>query len=125
MTFPYTLWSPLAVNEVEHLFRNAPFAWGLAGGYAIEQFLGTSIRPHGDIDVVVFREDQRQLYDWLNEWQLFAADPPAHFAGGMQANGLRLAFTISGHTITMPMRGNSRLCSSKPMVMNGLAVANL
>ena len=58
MTFPYTLWKPLSVAEVEHLFRDAPFAWGLAGGYAIEQFLGSSIRPHDDIDIVVFREDQ-------------------------------------------------------------------
>jgi len=76
MTFPYTLWEPLAVTQVQQLFRDAPFAWGLAGGYAIEQFLGTSIRPHADIDIVVFRDDQRHLYDWLSGWRLFAADPP-------------------------------------------------
>jgi hypothetical protein len=76
MTFPYTLWNPLSVAEVQYIFRNAPFAWGLAGGYAVEQFLGTPIRAHGDIDIVVFRDDQRQLYQWLNDWQLFAADPP-------------------------------------------------
>lgn len=34
------------------------------------------IRPHDDIDIVVFRDDQRQLYHWLSDWQLFAADPP-------------------------------------------------
>src|SRR6188472_1274448 len=76
MTFPYTLWEPLSVAEVKQLFRDAPFAWGLAGGYAVEQFLGTPIRAHADIDIVVFRDDQRQLYQWLSDWQLFAADPP-------------------------------------------------
>lgn len=76
MTFPYTLWNALSVVEVEHLFRDAPFAWGLAGGYAIEYFLGHSIRQHDDIDIVVFREEQRQLYQWLSDWRLFAADPP-------------------------------------------------
>jgi hypothetical protein len=76
MTFPYAVWEPLSVVEVQHLLRDAPFAWGLAGGYAVEQFLGTPIRAHDDIDIVVFREDQRQLHHWLSGWQLFAADPP-------------------------------------------------
>ena len=76
MTFPYTRWTPLSVTEVAALFRDAPFPWGLAGGYAVEQFLGTSIRAHDDIDIVVFRDDQHQLYRWLGEWRLFAADPP-------------------------------------------------
>src|SRR5690349_12990359 len=76
MTFPYTRWEPLSVAEVAALFRDAPFRWGLAGGYAVEQFLGTPIRPHDDIDIAVFRDDQAQLYQWLGEWRLFAADPP-------------------------------------------------
>ncbi|MBX3013923.1 MAG: hypothetical protein KF832_20545 [Caldilineaceae bacterium] len=76
MTFPFTLWKPLSVSQVHQLFEHAPFAWGFAGGYAIEHFLGTAIRPHDDIDIVVFRQDQRQLYDWLHAYRLFAADPP-------------------------------------------------
>jgi hypothetical protein len=76
MTFPSTLWNPLSVAEVDELFRDAPFPWGLAGGYAVEQFLGTPIRTHDDIDIVVFRDDQHQSYQWLGEWRLFAADPP-------------------------------------------------
>jgi hypothetical protein len=76
MTFPYTRWEPLSVAEVAALFRDAPFRWGLAGGYAVEQFLGAPIRAHDDIDIAVFRDDQAQLYQWLGEWRLFAADPP-------------------------------------------------
>jgi hypothetical protein len=58
------------------LFKNAPFSWGLAGGYAIEQFVGQPIRDHGDIDVLVFRDNQLLLQTWLSEWELSAADPP-------------------------------------------------
>ena len=76
MLFPYHAWKPLSVAEVRHMFRNAPFPWGLAGGYAVEQFLATSIREHGDIDIIIYRDDQHHLHDWLTNWSLYAADPP-------------------------------------------------
>lgn len=73
---PYERWSPLSVSEVETLFIGAPFDWCLAGGYAIEQFLGAPIRSHSDIDITVFRDEQLSLQRWLKGWQLYAADPP-------------------------------------------------
>lgn len=73
---PYHTWQPLTVHEVCDLFAGSPFAWGLAGGYAIEQFLGARIRPHEDIDIIVFRDEQQQVQSWLKDWHLYAADPP-------------------------------------------------
>jgi len=73
---PYNTWQPLAVIDVVQLFARAPFTWGLGGGYAVEQFLGTAIRAHDDIDIVVFRDEQLRLQSWLVGWQLYAADPP-------------------------------------------------
>ena len=75
-TIPYTSWQPLSVAEAVHLFQDAPFAWGLAGGYAVEQFVGKSIRTHDDLDVIVFRDQQYLVQSWLKDWQLYAADPP-------------------------------------------------
>jgi hypothetical protein len=72
---PYSVWHPLSVADVMHLFANVPFRWGLAGGYAVEQFLGMAIRAHSDIDIVIFRDDQLHLQRWLSAWQLYAADP--------------------------------------------------
>jgi hypothetical protein len=73
---PHEKWQSLSVAEVVELFRDAPFAWCLAGGYAIEKFLSYKIRAHGDIDITVFRDEQLHVQNWLTGWQLYAADPP-------------------------------------------------
>lgn len=73
---PFTHWSPLSLEAVQILFTNAPFQWAIAGGYAVEQFLGHSLRPHADIDVALFRDDQLKVQHWLQGWTLYAADPP-------------------------------------------------
>lgn len=73
---PYDLWTPLSLQSVVAMFANAPFQWAIAGGYAIEQFVGASFRPHGDIDVMIFRDEQIMAQAWLRGWELFAADPP-------------------------------------------------
>ena len=53
---PFNQWQPLSVQELTQLFASAPFQWGLAGGYAVEQFVGKRVRDHDDIDVIVFRD---------------------------------------------------------------------
>lgn len=73
---PYETWQPLTLKSVLNLFQNAPFQWCIAGGYAIETFLGIAIRSHSDIDVTIFRDEQIALQKWLSSWELFAADPP-------------------------------------------------
>lgn len=75
-TIPYSSWQPLPLADVVQLFAGAPFAWGVAGGYAIEQFLGAPFREHSDMDIVVFRDDQLRAQRWLADWQWYAADPP-------------------------------------------------
>src|SRR5690606_29109946 len=73
---PYERWQPLSVKEVCELFDGAPFQWGLAGGYAIELFLGEVIRSHSDIDVLLYRDKQINAQQWLKNWRCYAADPP-------------------------------------------------
>lgn len=73
---PLDRWQPLSAEAAVALFRDAPFAWALAGGYAIEQFLGAAIRPHADVDIAVFRDDQLSAQRWLDGWRIYAADPP-------------------------------------------------
>jgi len=39
--------------------------WGIAGGWAIDLFVGRQMRPHSDIDVAVLRDDQARLRERL------------------------------------------------------------
>lgn len=74
--FPDEQWSPLSLVEVRAIFEDAPFAWGLGGGYVIECFLGAPTRKHDDVDIVIFRDEQLKAQAYLSGWLLFAADPP-------------------------------------------------
>jgi hypothetical protein len=73
---PFDRWQPLPLAEAAVQFDGAPFEWALAGGYAVEQFVGTPFRPHSDIDIAIFRDEQRAVQTHLDGWQLYAADPP-------------------------------------------------
>jgi hypothetical protein len=50
--------------------------WWIAGGYAIELFVGRHLRHHGDIDVLLLRRDQHFVHEVLIGWDIHAADPP-------------------------------------------------
>ncbi|HKS90834.1 MAG TPA: hypothetical protein VJQ83_02810 [Tepidiformaceae bacterium] len=54
--------------------------WALAGGWAADAWLGQQTREHGDVDIVVFDQDQRALFGHLAGWNMVAHDPP--IAGG-------------------------------------------
>jgi len=63
-------WEPLSLEELRALLATLPVPWHLAGGHAIEVFLGKSIRVHGDIDILVERKDQLILQDFLSDWEM-------------------------------------------------------
>lgn len=71
-------WAPLAPGAVAELLRDATFPWWLAGGWAIDLFVGRQTRPHHDTDVQVLRRDQLAVQAHLRGrgWDLHAADPP-------------------------------------------------
>jgi hypothetical protein len=64
---PYSRWEPLSVVDVSHLLTGAPFTWGIAGGYAVELFVGRAFRAHSDIDIIVFRDEQLRVQGWLHD----------------------------------------------------------
>ena len=65
------------IAELMSVFR-AP--WALCGGWAVDAWLGRQTRDHADVDISVFIQDQRALFDHLAGWQLVAHDP--HVDGG-------------------------------------------
>jgi hypothetical protein len=47
-----------------------PRPWWVAGGWAIDLFVGRVTRGHEDLEVGVFREDQQALRDHLAGWEV-------------------------------------------------------
>jgi Aminoglycoside-2''-adenylyltransferase len=51
------------------LFTGFTRPWYVAGGWALDLFLGRATREHQDIDVAVFREDQSELRNHFVGWR--------------------------------------------------------
>ena len=42
--------------------------WCVAGGWALDLFLGRITRPHQDLEIAIFRQDQHLLRQHLRDW---------------------------------------------------------
>lgn len=43
--------------------------WCVAGGWALDLFLGRATRPHADVELAVFRQDQSRLHEHFQGWK--------------------------------------------------------
>jgi hypothetical protein len=66
-------WEPIGIGEVAHRFAAIDVDWWVAGGLAIDLFLGFESRPHADIDLEMFRSDREALFEAFEDWELFSA----------------------------------------------------
>jgi hypothetical protein len=67
-------WDPLTLSELQSTLRGFPGLWWVAGGVAIELAVGSPVRSHGDIDILVLRRDQELLRAHLKEWIVRESD---------------------------------------------------
>jgi len=58
------------VERVARVMRGFPRPWFIAGGWAIDVFLGRVTRDHGDVDVALLRRDQMDLRAHFAGWDL-------------------------------------------------------
>ena len=65
---------PEPVARVAGLMSTFPGTWSLCGGWAVDAWLGRQTRDHDDVDLSVFADDQRVLFDHLAGWHLEAHD---------------------------------------------------
>jgi len=70
---PASEWHSLSPRDIATLFSDFPGRWCIAGGWAIDLFLGHQTREHADVDVLVFHDDLQHLHPFLAEWELFGA----------------------------------------------------
>ena len=66
---------PEHVARLTALMSTFDAPWALCGGWAVDAWLGRKTREHGDVDIVVFIQDQQALYEHLRGWQLVAHAP--------------------------------------------------
>jgi hypothetical protein len=63
-------WAPLSVDETTRLMSGLGAPWWIAGGWAIDLFLGRTTRDHADMDVAILRRDQEALASLLADWDV-------------------------------------------------------
>ncbi|GGH77393.1 hypothetical protein JOD43_001355 [Pullulanibacillus pueri] len=68
-------WKPLSVSEIKHVFSHLSVTWAIAGGWALDLYLGKKTRIHDDIDIVILRQDQPTVFHYLSKhWMLYKAE---------------------------------------------------
>lgn len=66
-------WESTSPAQARELLRRATVSWWIAGGWALDLFLGRETRSHADLDVGCFREDFEDMRRALRGWELHAA----------------------------------------------------
>jgi hypothetical protein len=57
-------------NRIHSLMSDFKRPWFIAGGWAIDLFVGRETRKHEDIEIAILREDQFHLRKYLKEWNV-------------------------------------------------------
>ena len=67
---PEQRWEPPSLDEVKKLLAPLSAPWWIAGGHALDMFVGHETRKHVDVDVSVLRRDQQALRETLGKWDV-------------------------------------------------------
>ena len=68
-------WEPITPRDVAEVLAGFQAPWWIAGGSAIELFLGRTTRRRYDLDLAILRRDQLALRRHLADWDLHLATP--------------------------------------------------
>jgi hypothetical protein len=66
-------WRDIRPKEAADLLTSIHVPWWVAGGWALDLFLGNASRRHSDLDVGVLRRDLREVLRALSSWEVFEA----------------------------------------------------
>jgi hypothetical protein len=68
-------WEEFEPSRLLEVMRGFAAPWWVAGGWALDLWLGRKTRVHQDVDLAILRGDQHKLYDALPDWELYYATP--------------------------------------------------
>jgi hypothetical protein len=100
-----------AASRAAALMAGFGAPWGVAGGWAVDLYLGRPTRPHADLDLAILRGDQQRLHAHLAGWTLRKAvdgtllpwdpgerlAPPLHEVHGRSPEGEPLELLLNDH----------------------------
>lgn len=66
-------WKPLSPSAAEKLLDGITAPWWIAGGWALDLFVGKTTRQHEDLDIGILRRDARAVLGALPRWEAFEA----------------------------------------------------
>jgi hypothetical protein len=67
-------WEALTPQQVAELLRGIDIPWWIAGGWALDLFMGRQTRAHNDIEISVFRGDEDRVRHHLVDWEFFIVE---------------------------------------------------
>jgi len=65
------------ILEAHEFFKNCDFSYYICGGFALEMFVGKTMRKHSDLDVSLFHENKRDVVALLQNdgWNMYKRIP--------------------------------------------------
>ena len=69
-------WESTSPLQIQRLLAGLTIPWWIAGGWAIDLFVGRQTRSHGDMDVEILRRDQLIMQRYLAQWDLYKTNQP-------------------------------------------------
>src|SRR5215213_8951978 len=66
-------WEDFDPYRLSNLMRDFHAPWWVAGGRALDLWMGRRTRAHRDVDVAVLRDDQKRLHEAFGGWELYYA----------------------------------------------------
>jgi hypothetical protein len=72
---PFGPFHPYTPHDIRAMLHDYPCPWWIAGGWAIDLYLGEITRPHADVDIECWREDAQRFRAFFPTWEVWAPHP--------------------------------------------------
>lgn len=103
-------------TTIRPLMDNFGAPWCVAGGWALDLFLGRATRPHADLELAVFRHDQSRLHSHFHGWT-FTVSVNGHHKAWQQVDVLELpVHEIHAYSPDEPQRSIEFLLNERDAV---------
>lgn len=73
MRTDFNNWQLLSIASLKQIMHDADYDWYLAGGIALDEFLGRKTRNHEDIDILVNFKEIECILDFFNSYNVYTA----------------------------------------------------